>query len=216
MTSDLHLTWDEILPLVSAHRELLDGEEVSDFCSLLTLADRIFVAGEAEHSAPTRLLTVCLTELGFAAYIADCMTISDVTPDDTLVVLDITGSGALWGLVEPVLKVRPILLAVTAGAPFSPLAKQADATVSLPIWSPPSLRDQHMHVTGLRLLCFLIVDAIRLNLLQRTRIDWAELDSVHQLGQITSPSTSLKASWLIRCDQFSPPGCGQNLDSIDG
>ena len=175
MTSDLHITWDEILPLVSAHRELLDGEEVSDFCSLLTLADRILVAGEAEHTAPARLLTVCLTELGFAAYMADCMAISDVTPDDTLVVLDVTGSDALWRLVEPALKVRPILLAVTAGTPFSPLTKQADATVTLPIWSPPSSRDQHRYVTGLQLLCFLIVDAIRLNLLQRTRIDWTEL-----------------------------------------
>ena len=175
MTSDLHLTWDEILPVVSAHHELLGGEEVSDFCSLLMLADRILVAGEAEHTAPARLLTACLTELGFAAHIADCMTISEVTPEDTLVVLDVTGSDALWRLVEPALKVRPILLAVTAGTPFSPLAKQADAAVTLPIWSPPSLRDQHMYVTGLRLLCFLIVDAIRLNLLQRTRIDWTEL-----------------------------------------
>ena len=84
MTSDLHLTWDEIPPLVSAHHELLDGEEVSDFCSPVILADRILVAGGAEQAAPARLLTVCPLELGFAAHIADCMTISEVTPDDTL------------------------------------------------------------------------------------------------------------------------------------
>ena len=170
MTSDLHLTWDEILPLVSVHRELLYGEEVSDFCSLLMLADRVLVAGEAEHTAPARLLTVCLTELGFAAHIADSMTIADVTPDDTLVVLDLTGSEALGRLLEPALKAHPILLAVTAGSLFSPVAKQADAIVTLPIWpSSPTLQDQHMYIAGLQLMCFLVVDALRLNLLERTR-----------------------------------------------
>jgi DNA-binding MurR/RpiR family transcriptional regulator len=190
MTSDLHLTWNEILPLVSVHRELLYGEEVSDFCSLLMLADRILVAGEAEHTGPARLLTACLTELGFAAHMADCMTISDVTPDDTLIVVDVTGSDALWRLVKPALKVRPILLAVTAGTLFPPLAKQADATVSLPNWWPPSSRDQHMYVTGLQLMCFLIVDAIRLNLLQRTRVNWADLTrSSNSLGKNHVAST---------------------------
>ncbi len=41
----------------SVHHELLDDEEVSDFCSLLLLSDRVLLAGEAEHTVPARLLT---------------------------------------------------------------------------------------------------------------------------------------------------------------
>ena len=121
MTSDPHLTWDEILPLVAVHRELLNDEEISDFCSLLMLADRVLIAGDAEHMAPARLLTACLTELGFSAHIADCMASSEVTAHDALVVFDLTGSESLWRLVEPALKARPF---------FSPLPLER----SLPRW----------------------------------------------------------------------------------
>ena len=119
--------------------------------------------------APARLLTACLTELGFSAHTADCMDSSEVTADDALVVFDLTGSESLWRLVEPALKARPILLAVAAGTLTSPVAKQADVAVTLPIWPSPSWRDQPMLTTGLQLMCFLIVDAIRLNLLKCTR-----------------------------------------------
>ncbi len=139
MTSDPHLTWDEILPLVAVHHELLNDEEISDFCSLLLLSDRVLIAGDAEHMAPARLLTVCLTELGFSAHTADCMDSSEVTADDALVVFDLTGSESLWRLVEPALKARPILLAVAAGTLTSPVAKQADVAVTLPIWPSSQL-----------------------------------------------------------------------------
>ena len=56
------------------------------------LSDRVLIAGDAEHMAPARLFTACLTELGFTADIADCMATSEVTPHDALVVFDLTGS----------------------------------------------------------------------------------------------------------------------------
>ena len=41
MTSALDLTWDNLLSAIVDQREVLAGEEVSDLCSLLMLADRV-------------------------------------------------------------------------------------------------------------------------------------------------------------------------------
>ena len=160
MTSALQLAWDDLLSAIV-------DQEVGDFCSLLMVADRVFVAGEAEHPAPARLLALCLAELGFAARIADCANLADVTPDDVVVVVDLTGSPALATQLQPALQSRPIFLAITAGSLLSPLVVQADVAVILPISPSCSSPDQPNYVTGLQLVCFLAVDAIRSNLEQR-------------------------------------------------
>jgi DNA-binding MurR/RpiR family transcriptional regulator len=121
----VQLAWDDLL---SARVD----QEVSDFCSLLMVADRVFVAGEAEHPAPASLLALCLAELGFAARIADCANLADVTPDDVVVVVDLTGSSALATQLQSALQSRPILLAITAGSLLSPLVVQAAVAVILP------------------------------------------------------------------------------------
>ena len=100
MTSALQLAWDDLLSAIV-------DQEVSDFCSLLMVADRVLVAREAEHPAPARLLAVCLAELGFAARIADCANLADVTPDDVVVVVDLTGSSALATQLQPALQSGP-------------------------------------------------------------------------------------------------------------
>src|SRR5688572_31154956 len=119
VTSAVQLAWDDLLSAIV-------DQEVSDFCSLLMVADRVFVAGEAEHPAPARLLALCLAELGFAARIAECANLADVTPDDVVVVVDLTGSSALATQLQPALQSRPILLAITAESLLSPLVVQAD------------------------------------------------------------------------------------------
>ena len=108
----------------------------------------------------------CLAELGFAARIADCANLADVTPDDVVVVVDLTGSSALATQLQPALQSRPIFLAITAGSLLSPLAVQADVAVILPISPSGSSPDQPKYV-AIQLVCFLAVDAIRSNLVQR-------------------------------------------------
>jgi DNA-binding MurR/RpiR family transcriptional regulator len=171
VTSARQLVWDDLLSAIVDQGEVVAGEEVSDFCSLLMLADQVFVAGDAEHPAPARVLALCLAELGFAARIADCDNLADVTPDDVLVVVDVTGSDALATQLKPALQSRPIFLAITAGALLSPLAAQADAAVILRISRSHSSPDQPKYLTGLQLMCFLAVDAIRSNLVQRIEGD---------------------------------------------
>ena len=133
MTSARQLVWDDLLSAIVDQGEMVTDMEVSDFCSLLMLADRVFVAGDTEHPAPACLLALWLAELGFAARIADCANLADVTADDVLVVVDVTRSAALATQLQPALQSRPILLAITAGALLSPLAAQAYAAVILPI-----------------------------------------------------------------------------------
>ena len=73
VTSALHLTWDDLLSAIVNQGEVVAGEEVSNFCSLLMVADRVIVASEPEHTAPARLLALFLVDLGFDVRIADCV-----------------------------------------------------------------------------------------------------------------------------------------------
>jgi DNA-binding MurR/RpiR family transcriptional regulator len=61
----------------------ISEEEVSDFCSVLSLADRVFVAGSADAVIVAALFRLGLAEFGFDAHVLDTATVRHVEPAET-------------------------------------------------------------------------------------------------------------------------------------
>lgn len=147
---------------------LLDQEELRDFCSLLSLAERILIASPDADATAARLLSVVLEDLGFVAQVVDARTIQRVQRYDTVVaVCAAEADSGLIDLLRPALRARAVLLAVTV-SPRSALLPLADAavTVSAPDegWLPA---DPSSPSGAFDLRLIVAVDAIRRDLDRR-------------------------------------------------
>ena len=147
-----------------------DEEELRDFCSLLSLADRVLIASPDCDATAARLLSVVLEDLGFYAQMVDARTIHRVQRHDTVVaVCAAEADPGLIDLLRPALRARAVLLAVTVSrrSALLPLADAA-VTVSGPAvgWLPA---DRATSSGGFDLRLIVAVDAIRRDLDSRRR-----------------------------------------------
>jgi D-arabinose 5-phosphate isomerase GutQ len=129
----------------------ISQEEVSDFCSVLSLADRIFVAGSADATTLAALFRLGLAEFfGFDAHVLDTATVRHVEPADTVVA--IAGpqqDAALTDVVRIVGDTQAALLAVaTHRTPL--LLRQADAAITVPFDRRNGIHDGRIHRGCLR------------------------------------------------------------------
>jgi hypothetical protein len=62
-------------PGICACQVRISEEEVSDFCSVLSPADRVFVVGSADTATVARLFRLSLDDLGFVADLLDTATV---------------------------------------------------------------------------------------------------------------------------------------------
>jgi D-arabinose 5-phosphate isomerase GutQ len=140
---------------------------VRDFCSLLSLADRVLLASADPDTTAARLLGVCLHELGFLAEVVDAETMNSVQRYDTVVVL--CGSATdrdLMDLLRPALQVGAVLLAVAVCRP-SALLRLADAAIIIPPSSSDKPAVQDPPQVSFDLRSIIAVDAIRRDLVRR-------------------------------------------------
>ena len=147
-----------------------DQEELRDFCSLLSLADRVLIASPDRDATAARLLSVVLEDLGFVAQVVDARTIHRVQRYDTVVaVCAAEADSGLIDLLRPALRARVVLLAVTVSrrSALLPLADAA-VTVSAPAVGRLSA-DQATSIVGFDLRLIVAVDAIRRDLDRRRR-----------------------------------------------
>jgi DNA-binding MurR/RpiR family transcriptional regulator len=147
-----------------------DEEELRDFCSLLTLADRVLIASPDADATAARLFGVVLEDLDFVALVVNARTIHRVQRYDTVVaVCAAEADPGLIHLLRPALQARAVLLAVTVTrrSDLIPLADAA-VTVSAPAdGRPPS--GQAASSVGFDLRLIVAVDAIRRDLDRRRR-----------------------------------------------
>ena len=124
-----------------------------------------FVAGEAEHPAPASLARPVSRRTWVCRAYRGLRQSRDVTPDDVVVVVDLTGSSALATQLQP----APVtahfpryyrwIASVTAGRPGRCRGDPTDFAIVVRRTQPKYVATQ--------LVCFLAVDAIRSNLVQR-------------------------------------------------
>jgi D-arabinose 5-phosphate isomerase GutQ len=110
----------------------ISEEEVSDFCSVLSLAGRVFVAGSADATTVAALFRLSLAEFGFDAHVLDTTTVRRVEPADTVVA--IAGpqpDAALTAMVRIVVDTQAVLLAVATHR-TALLLGQSDAAITVP------------------------------------------------------------------------------------
>jgi D-arabinose 5-phosphate isomerase GutQ len=115
----------------------ISEEEVSDFCSVLSLAGRVFVAGSADATTVAALFRLSLHEFGFDAHVLDTTTVCRVEPADTVVA--IAGpqpDAALTAIVRIVVDTEAVVLAVATHR-TAPLLGRADAAITVP-WTAGS------------------------------------------------------------------------------
>jgi DNA-binding MurR/RpiR family transcriptional regulator len=153
-----------------ASSSLRDEQELRDFCSLLSLADRVLLASPDVDVTAARLLGLVLEDLGFIAQVVDDRTIHRVGPYDTVVAVCAAGvDPGLLDLLRPALQAKAVLLAVTVSR-RSALLPLADAaiTVCAPVIGWPSA-DPSSSRAGFDLRLIVAVDAIRRDLDRRLR-----------------------------------------------
>ena len=149
----------------------ISEEEVSDFCSVLSLADRVFVAGSADATTLAALFRLSLHEFGFDAQVLDTTTVRHVEPADT--VIAIAGpqpDAALTDIVRIVVDTQAVLLAVaTQRTPL--LLRRADAAITVP-WTAgtESMRKESAEEV-FDLMSLVAIHAIRRDLTRRRSRD---------------------------------------------
>jgi D-arabinose 5-phosphate isomerase GutQ len=149
----------------------ISQEEVSDFCSVLSLADRVFVAGSADATSLAALFRLGLHEFGFDAHVLDTTTVRHVEPADTVVA--IAGpqpDAALTDIVRIVVDTQAVLLAVaTHRTPL--LLRRADAAITVP-WTAgtESMRKESAEAV-FDLMSLVTIHAIRRDLTRRCSRD---------------------------------------------
>jgi hypothetical protein len=109
----------------------ISEEDVRDFCSLLSLADRVFVVASAEALTMASLFQLSLDEFGFTSRILDLTTVRCVQPADTVVALcGPDPDPALKGILKTVIETQAVLLTVAMQRlPF--LRDRADAEITV-------------------------------------------------------------------------------------
>jgi D-arabinose 5-phosphate isomerase GutQ len=149
----------------------ISEEEVSDFCSVLSLADRVFVAGSADAMTMAGLFRLSLDESGFDAHVLDTTTVRHVDPADTVVA--IAGpqpDTALTDIVRFVVDTQAVLLAVaTHRTPL--LLRQADAAITVPWTTGTESVTEASAEDVFDLMSLIAIHAIRQDLTRRCSRD---------------------------------------------
>jgi hypothetical protein len=147
-----------------------DDEELRDFSSLLSLAERVLIASPDADATAARLLGVILEDLGFVAQMVDARTIHRVEPHDTVVAVCAADADlGFMHLLRPALQARAVLLAVTVSR-RSALLPLADASVTVSASAEGLLPAvQNPSTVGFDLRLIVAVDAIRRDLDRRRR-----------------------------------------------
>jgi len=149
----------------------ISEEEVSAVCSVLSLADRVLVAGSADATTLAALFRLGLHEFGFDAYVPDTTTVRHVEPADTVVA--IAGpqpDAALTDIVRIVVDTQAVLLAVaTHRTPL--LLRRADAAITVPWTAGTESMRQGSAEDVLHCMSLVAIHAIRRDLTRRCSRD---------------------------------------------
>jgi DNA-binding MurR/RpiR family transcriptional regulator len=154
-------------PGICACQVRISEEEVSDFCSVLSPADRVFVVGSADTATVARLFRLSLDDLGFVADLLDTATVCRVQPTNTVVA--IAGpqvDGALVNIVGLVCDTRAVLLAVaTHQSPM--LLDRADAAITLPSTAGKESIEERPAEDSLDFMSLVAIHAVHRDLTRR-------------------------------------------------
>ena len=146
----------------------ISEEEVSDFCSVHSLADRVFVAGSADATTEAAMLRLILDEFGFAAHVLDTATVCHVEPTDAVVAISGPQPDAgLMDVLRPVCDTQAVLLAAATDRTPA-LLRRADAAITVPSTACEKSIGRGP-AEGFDLMSLVAVHAIRRELTRRCR-----------------------------------------------
>jgi hypothetical protein len=157
--------WAQVLETIRIDGQTISPGEVADFCSLLSVADRVLVANLAEAQRAAYAMCSALTSLGFA--VRSLTAATGIKGSDTVVVF--AGPGVEdddAGVVWPVVRSGAMLLAVTATMSPPPPLRRADASVSIPVRLAryPRQREESFSRTAFDLMALIVVGAVECGL----------------------------------------------------
>ena len=136
--------WRDALDCIAVDGQHFSAQEVSDFCSLLFLAEQVLVVGTGRHEPAATMLATELSTLGYSVHGVERL--RTVAATDTVVVINGPAPhqrSVLDPLLRSTTETGAVLLAIAA-EDCSAVLTLADAVITIPLPSPPGRTDDSL------------------------------------------------------------------------
>jgi D-arabinose 5-phosphate isomerase GutQ len=133
--------WRDALACIAVDGQHISTQEVSDFCSLLFLADHIHIVGPGRNEPAATMLAAQLTTLGYSVHGVEQL--RTVEASDTVVIVNGPAphqQSVLDPLLRSATETGAVLLAIAA-EDCSALLTLADAAITIPLPKPRGRTD---------------------------------------------------------------------------
>ncbi len=201
------VSWRDALDCIAVDGRHISAQEVSDFCSVLSLAERVHIVGAGRTEPAMSMLAAQLTGLGYPVYGAEWLTA--VEASDTVVIINGPPSPNQRSLLDPLLRpaieAGAVLLAIATDG-WSPVLTLADAGIAIPLPRPRGrANDRLLACAAFDLLVSLIVDVVGQDLAGRiTSHRYATRPWLTSRAQSSAAAAAVLAASTDR--EFSDPG----------
>lgn len=187
------VAWRDALNCIAIDGQGLSAQEVSDFCSVLFLAERVHVVGPGRHEPAAKLLAAQLRTLGYVVHGVDRLGTVEAT--DTMVMIAGPSRHDRQSTPHPLPRSMTesgaVLLAIAASG-CSALLTLADATITIPLPRPRGRTDDsHLARVAFDLMASLTVDVVGRNLAGRIASRSGDPSTAHQpLAAVNTADTT--------------------------
>ncbi len=161
-------SWRAALDCISVDEQHVSAREVEDFCSLLSIAERVHVVGWRGGGHAATVLATLLTSLGYPTHGVGDRSVVEAT--DTVVAVCGPDPSGREPLSVPTLRSLTgsgaVLLAIVS-ADATPLLTVADVTITVPLPRPRGGDDIALASAAFDLMASMTADVIRRELTGR-------------------------------------------------
>ena len=138
------IPWRDALGCIAVDGQHFSAQEVSDFCSLLFLAEQVLVVGTGRNEPAATMLATQLTALGYSVH--GVARLRTVEATDTVVIVNGPAPdqpSVLEPLLRSATETGAVLLAIVA-EDCSTVLTLADATITIPVPDPRGRADDSL------------------------------------------------------------------------
>ena len=136
--------WRDALDCIAVDGQHISTQEVSDFCSLLFLAEQVLVVGPGRNEPAATMLATQLTALGYSVHGVERLRTVEAT--DTVVIVNGPAphqQSVLDPLLRSATETGAVLLAIAA-EDCSTVLTLADAAITIPLPNPRGRTDDSL------------------------------------------------------------------------
>lgn len=136
--------WRDALDCIAVDGQHISAQEVSDFCSLLFLAEQVLIMAPGRNEPAATMLATQLTTLGYSVHGVERLRTVEATDTVVVVLGPVRHQQPVLGpLLRPATETGAVLLAIAA-EDCSTVLRLADAAITIPLPRPQGRTDDSL------------------------------------------------------------------------